>query len=121
MKIRYTSPIVFTNDASNIIAQMEAVGFHKTHVKDEIADTGVISTSMKNDMDQPLVVVQAPGFPATFSGIRLNVENFAEALEEFTKMGYTNLQAGSTDTGSSYATLLRSPEGVFVSLAEHLK
>lgn len=120
MEIRYTSPIVFTSDATKIIKQMEVLGFHTTHAKEDAGGTNVTLTIMKDDNDHPMMVVENERFTTPFSGIRINVDNFKEALEKFTAMGYMNLQAGATDTGTSYATLLRSPEGIFVSLAEHV-
>ena len=121
MEIRYTSPIVFTNDAAKIITQMEGIGFHTTHEKENAGGTEVNLITMKDADGHPMMVVENARFVTPFSGVRINVDNFAEALEKFTAMGYVNLQAGATATGTSYATLLRSPEGIFVSLAEHVK
>lgn len=121
MEIRYTSPVVYTNDGSKIIAQMEAIGFHTAHVKENAGGTGVTMTTMKDDHDHPMTVVENARFSTPFSGIRINVDHFDEALEKFTAMGYMNLQSGATATGTSRATLLRSPEGIFVSLAEHIR
>ncbi|MBP9989315.1 MAG: hypothetical protein KBT46_07435 [Ruminococcus sp.] len=119
MKIRYSSPIVFTNDSSEIIAQMEAVGFKVTHKKENAGGTNVTFISMKDNNDHPMMIAENARFTTPFSGIRLNVDDFEEALAKFTAMGYINLQAGATDTGTSHATLLRSPEGIFVSIGEH--
>lgn len=126
MEVRYFSPIVFTNDASGIILGMEKIGFVKTHVKEDIAGTGVVSITMKDAKGNPFAIVQGPRFPQTFSGLRINVDDFDEALASFMEVGFTNINAESngssfTNTGSSKAALIRSPEGVFVSLAEHLK
>lgn len=122
MEIRAFTPIVFTKDDSGVISQMEALGFEKKHVKDGTENTDVVSTIMKDKNDHSLCLVQSAGFPQTFTGIRIMVDNFEEALEEFTKLGYTNIQERKGEqTGFSVATLLRSPEGLFVSVAEHFK
>ncbi len=121
MEIRYTSPSVFTNDGAKFIAQMEAIGFHVVHQKKDAGGTNVTLTIMKDDNDHPITITENERFTTPFSGVRMNVDNLAEALEEFKALGYVNLQPNVTDTGSSYATLLRSPEGIFVSVAEHVK
>lgn len=121
MEIRYSSPIVFTNDSSKIIAQMEAVGFRVTHKKEDAGGTAVTFISMKDKNGNPMMIAENARFTTPFSGIRINVDDFDEALAKFTSLGYMNLQAGATNTGSSRATLLRSPEGIFVSIGEHTK
>lgn len=121
MKIKKFVPVVFTNDASGLVAQFEALGFEKKHVKDGSDTTTAISYVMQDAEGHGFHAVQAPGFPQTFAGISLMVDDFNEAVEEFTKLGYTNIQKGSSDTGSSVATVLRSPEGLFVSVSQHNK
>ena len=119
MEITYTSPIVFTSDSSKIISQMEAIGFKVTHKKENAGGTGVVFISMKDSNNHPMMIAENARFTTPFSGIRINVDNFDEALKELTALGYMNLQQGATDTGTSHATLLRSPEGIFVSIGEH--
>lgn len=121
MEIRYTSPIVFTSDSSKIVAQMEVIGFKVTHKKENAGGTGVTFISLKDNSDHPMMIAENERFTAPFSGVRINVDNFDEALEKFKALGYMNLQQGATDTGTSRATLLRSPEGIFVSVGEHTK
>lgn len=121
MEIRFTSPVVYTNDSAKIIAQMEKLGFHVNHEKEITGDNDVTTTTMKDDAGHPMAVVENARFTTPFSGIRLIVDNLCEALDKLTAVGYMNLQAGSTNTGTSYATLLRSPEGIFVSITEHTK
>lgn len=120
MKIRSTSPVVFTNDSSNFIAQMEALGFHVNHEKNKANGTNVIAKTLKDDNDHSVAVVEGDVFTPSFAGIRINVDNFDEALKEFTEMGYTNARENYADTGTSHVTLLRSPEGIFVSISEHI-
>ena len=119
MEIRYTSPIVFTSDSSKIISQMETIGFKVTHKKENAGGTNVTFISLKDDNDHPMMIAENTRFTTPFSGIRINVDNFNEALDKFKSLGYVNLQQGATDTGTSHATLLRSPEGIFVSIGEH--
>ncbi len=55
MNIHYSSPIVFTNDSSKIIAQMEAVGFKVTHKKENAGGTNVTFIFMKDINDHPMM------------------------------------------------------------------
>lgn len=121
MIIKTCTPIVFTNDASGLNAQFNALGFEVKHVKDGSNTTTAVSTVLADAAGHVINTVQAPGFPQTFAGISMMVDNFAEAVEEFTKLGYTNIQPAGSDTGSSIATVLRSPEGLFISVAQHTK
>lgn len=74
---------------------------------------------MKYDNDYPMMITENKRFTTPFSGIRINVDNFNEALEKFTSLGYMNLQQGATDIGSFHATLLRSSQDIFVSIDKH--
>lgn len=122
MEIRAFTPIIFTNDDAAIIAQFEAMGFEKRHTKDMAETNSVVSTVMKDGNGHTVCTVKGAGFPQTFTGIRVMVDDYDKAIEEFTKMGYVNIQGkGKSDTGTSVATLLRSPEGLFVSVAQHLR
>lgn len=122
MEIRAFRPIVFTNDSSNIISQFNKLGFESKHVKDLSAEHGVVTDVLKDAAGHSVITVQGAGFPQTFTGIALGVDDFDAAMKEFAEMGYVNIRAeGAADTGSSVVTLLRSPEGLFVSVAQHIK
>lgn len=122
MEIRAFRPIVFTSDASGIIAQFEKLGFVRKHEKDMSETNGVVSGVMKDAAGHTLATVQGPKFAQTFAGINIMVDDFDNAMKEFAEMGYVNIRTeGGADTGSSVATLLRSPEGLFVSVSQHIK
>lgn len=122
MEIRAFRPIVFTKDASGIISQLNKLGFAGKHEKDMSGTHGVVSDVLKDAAGHSVVTVQGAGFPQTFAGISIMVSDFDNAMKEFAEMGYVNIRAeGAADTGSSVATLLRSPEGLFVSVAQHIK
>lgn len=122
MEIRAFRPIVFTKDASGVISQLNKLGFEGKHEKNMSESHGVVSTVLKDGAGHTVVTVQGEGFPQTFAGISIMVGDFESAMKEFAEMGYVNIQAkGSADTGSSVATLLRSPEGLFISVAQHFR
>ena len=121
MEIRSTCPSVFTNDGAKFIAQMEALGFRVAHQKRNAGGTNVTLTIMKDDNDNSISITENERFSTPFSGIRMNVDYLPDALAEFKALGYVNLLPNVTDTKTSYATLLRSPEGIFVAVVEHIK
>lgn len=124
MKIKFCGPTVFTNDASKILEQFAALGFEVTHKKENMTKTSALSHVfiLEDRNGNNISIIQGDRFTQTFSGIRMKVDDFKEALEHFEKLGYVNLQKeGVADTGTSLVTLLRSPEGVMVSLSQHNK
>lgn len=56
------------------------------------------------------------------TAIRMNVRDFDEAYELLISKGFKNAQGDKiTETGSSKATLMVSPSGFGISLAEHIR
>ncbi len=50
----------------------------------------------------------------------MNVRDFKEAYDFLISRGFKNLQGDKiTDTGTSYATIMVSPSGYSINLAEH--
>ena len=67
-------------------------------------------------------VAQVEQMPQDMTAIRMNVRDFEEAYEFLTAHGFKNSQGDRiTDTGSSKATLMVSPSGYAISLAQHIK
>ena len=60
--------------------------------------------------------------PRDLTAIRMNVRDFDEAYEFLTARGFVNADGDKvTDTGSSKATLMVSPSGFGISLAQHIR
>ena len=60
--------------------------------------------------------------PQDLTAIRMTVDNFDEAYEFLISRGFKNSQGDKiTDTGTSKATLMISPSGFGISLAQHIK
>jgi hypothetical protein len=56
------------------------------------------------------------------TAIRMNVRDFDDAYAFLTAHGFKNVQGDKvTDTGSSKVTLMVSPSGFGISLAEHIR
>lgn len=124
MEIKYCGPTIFTNDETKILEQFKTLGFELKHEKNNMNQTTALSNVfiLENSAGNSISVIKSDRFNQTVSGIRMRVDNFEEALEHFTNLGYINLQKeGIANTGTSLVTLLRSPEGLMVSLTQHIK
>ena len=66
-------------------------------------------------------VTSAP-VPQDISTIRMNVRDFDEACKALEEKGFVNAQGDKiTETPSSKATMMVSPSGFSISVAEHIR
>jgi ABC-type sugar transport system permease subunit len=69
-----------------------------------------------------LNIASADTLPQDITAIAINVDNFQEAYDFFIAHGFVNPRGDAvTDTSSSRATMLFSPSGYAVNIAEHIK
>lgn len=122
MKITAFNPLIVSKEAKAITELFEALGFEHAHKKTGINDENITSFDMKHPDGFRVDIAQVDQMPQDMTAIRMNVRDFDEAYEFLTSKGFTNAQGGKiTDTGSSKATLMISPSGFAISLAEHIK
>ena len=121
MKITAFNPLIVTKDAKAVTELFEALGFEYRHTKTGINET-VTNFDMKNPDGFRVDVAQSDNMPQDLTAIRMNVRDFDEAYEFLTAHGFKNAQGDKiTETGSSKATLMISPSGFGISLAEHIR
>ena len=125
MKITSFNPLIVTKDAEPVIALFEAIGFERRHMKTGINDKDITSVSMKYTGEDGKTfhvdVTQAP-VPRDISTIRMNVDDIEKACAMLEEKGFTNAQGEKiTDTGSSRSTMMVSPSGFSISVAQHIK
>ena len=125
MKITSFNPLIVTNDAENVIALFEALGFERRHKKTGINDKDITDVRMRYTSDDGKVfhvdVTSAPT-PKDITTIRMNIDNFDEAYEALKARGFVNAQGDKiTDTGSSRSTMMVSPSGFSISITQHIK
>ena len=122
MKVTEFNPLILSKDAKAITEFFEALGFEYRHTKTNINDKDITSFDMKNPDGFRVDVAQVEQMPQDMTAIRMNVRDFDEAYEFLTAHGFKNSQGDRiTDTGSSKATLMVSPSGYAISLAQHIK
>lgn len=124
MTITSFNPLIVTKDAEATIALFEALGFERRHMKTGINET-ITSVRMRYTGEDGKVfhvdVTQAP-VPQDITTIRMNVRDFEEAKTMLEEKGFKNAQGDKiTNTGSSISTMMVSPSGYSISVAEHIR
>jgi glutaminase len=121
MKISAFNPLIVTKDAKAVTELFEALGFEHAHTKTGINET-VTNYDMKNPDGFRVDIAQVDQLPQEMTVIRMTVRDFDEAYNFLTEHGFKNAQGEKvTETGSSKATLMVSPSGFAISLAQHIK
>ena len=122
MKITTFNPSIIVKEAAPVIKLFEELGFQETHNKVEGGDVEFSSHRMKDANGFHVDVVEVPIIPQTYTGIRINVDNYEEAYQLFMSQGFREARgfAPSTTASSKYAYLV-SPSGFLVDVCEHIK
>ena len=125
MKITTFNPAIITKDAKPLIAVFEELGFEVRHTKTGINDADISNFRMRYTGEDGKIfhvdVSEAP-VEQDIQSIRMNVDNFDEAKAILEEDGFTNSQGDKiTYTPSSKATMMISPSGYPINLAEHIK
>ena len=125
MTITSFNPLIVTKNAEETIALFEALGFERRHMKTGINDKDISSVRMRYTGEDGKVFhvdVTSATVPQDISLIRINVRDFDEAYKMLEEKGFKNAQGGKiTDTGSSKSTMMVSPSGFSISIAEHIR
>lgn len=122
MKITAFNPIIITKDAEEALSLFEELGFEKRHTKTGINGEDITGIGLRDPNGFHVNITNVDSIPQDITTIRMNVDNFDEAYEFLTAHGFVNVQGDKvTDTGSSKATMMASPSGFTISIAEHIK
>lgn len=121
MKITAFNPLIVTSQAEPVISLFEELGFEQRHKKTDIENRGITSVDMKDANGNRVNIGQA-GVPQDMMVIRMNVDDFDEALGILEKHGFTNPRGNVlTETSSSKSAFMVSPSGFAINLVKHLK
>lgn len=122
MKITSFNPLIITRNPEPTIQLFEELGFKRHHTKREIGDNKVTDVRMEDANGFNVDVSEGDG---EWSVIRINVDDFDEAIEFFMSHGFRKPRheraSKTTDTGSSKFTMLVAPSGFIVTISKHIK
>ena len=125
MKITTFDPVIITPKAESAVSLFEALGFERRHKKTGINDKDISTVRMRYTGEDGKVfhvdITSAP-VPQDITSVKMNIRDFDEALKMFEEKGFTNMQGEKiTNTGSSIATMVKSPSGYTISISEHIR
>ena len=122
MKITAFNPLIITRDPDTAIELFEKLGFKQRHIKQNISEIKTTDVRMKDENGFYVDIAQGDG---EYTMIRINVDDFDEAIEFFMSHGFRkphHERAHKTvDTGSSRYTMVVSPSGFPINISEHIR
>lgn len=122
MKITTFNQLIITRDPDAAIELFEKLGFKQHHVKQNISEIKTTDVRMKDENGFYVDIAQGDG---EYTMIRVNVDDFDEAIEFFMSHGFrkpNHERAHKTvDTGSSRYTMVVSPSGYILAVSQHIK
>lgn len=122
MKITSFNPLIVTKDSESTIKLFEDMGFERRHIKENISETNATDVRMKDANGFHVDVTQGNG---EYMMIRVNVDDFDEAIEFFKAHGFREphheTAKKTVDTGSSKYTIVVSPSGYILAVSQHIK
>ena len=122
MKITGFCPIIVTRNADEAAKVFEDLGFEKKHTKTDIEGGANTNYALKDAEGNRINIASSEKIPQDLMAVNINVDNFQEAYDFLIAHGFVNPRGDKvTDTSSSRATLLFSPSGFAVNIAEHIK
>lgn len=125
MKITSFNPLIVTKDAEAAVKLFEELGFEKQHKVGATENNGVeiVSVRMKDANGFFVDVAHAPDLKQDLSLIRMNVDDFDEALAFLKERGFHNVKGTdeTLDTRSNKSAMIVSPSGFAFDLCQHIK
>lgn len=122
MKITTFNPLIITRDPDAAIELFEKLGFKQHHVKQNISEIKTTDVRMKDENGFYVDIAMGDG---EYTMIRVNVDDFDEAIEFFMSHGFRKPNheraAKTVNTRSSRYTMVVSPSGYILAVSQHKK
>ena len=117
MKIMSVNPMIITKYADSNIRIFEKMGFQQTQDKPKDEDAEFFAHRMSDDNGFCVDVVEIPVTPPqTYTAIRIIVDDYEEAYQFLTSIGFQRLWG--FPPSSEYSFLI-SPTGFIIDLCEY--
>lgn len=120
MKITAFYPTIATNNTEKVIKDMEKLGFRIIHRRFDLFEKGDTEYVLETENGQRMDVVSCPEIEENFYAIRVNVDDFDEAMKIYAEEGYTVFKGPSILPDSKNVTLF-APDKLPVLLMQHIK
>lgn len=108
MKILAFYPVLMTHNSEKAIEDMKKYGFQIIHERNNFLVEGDSEYVLEDNNGHRIDIVNTPDITEDMHAIRVNVDDFDEAVKAFGEDGYT-VALGPTITESSKNVILRTP------------
>lgn len=119
MKIKSFYPLIFTTDAKTTMKNLETFGFTPAHNREGSTDVGYALHVLKDNAEHRVDVLESTVIPRNFVGVRVNVDDYDEAVSELKAQGYTPVRTDGIVGPASHTVMLRSPQNILYMIMEH--
>lgn len=119
MKIKSLYPALITSKSEETIEFMKKSGFFIVHKRNDLFEPGETEYVLENTAGNRMDIVSVPSETTDSYAVRINVDNFEDALQSCIEDGFTVLKGPNTKYNSKN-TLLRSQNNMLVFLMQHI-
>ena len=120
MQVKRIYPTVVCKDIKHVMDAYTNSGFKVIHEVHNIMNEGDKLYVIENELNQRIDVIETDKVSNIFHMIRINVDNFEEALAYYTGKGFKPFKE-PMDTASNKAVCLESPTGLHIMMFQHKK
>jgi hypothetical protein len=122
MKLTSFNPLILTTDPENTIKLFEDLGFERRHTKDDLEGReDIVGVRMKDQNGFYVDIVHTDKTKQDMVMIRMNVDDFDEAVKTLEEHGLKSHTGHSVDDSSSKSIGMYAPSGFSISVVKHIK
>ena len=124
MKITGFNPLIVTNNQDDAVKLFEELGFEKRHNPSGVSPSGVEHSTHRmtdaNGFHVDIVDVSTE-LPKDTAYIRMNVDDFDEAVRILTEHGFKPVSGDINESKSALGYAMESPSGFKIAVVHHIK
>lgn len=122
MKITTFNPLIASQNADEVIALFEELGFEKRHAP--VVETGgkTVERTRLKDAGGFYADIAKVAIPRDLCAIRMNVDDFDEAYDVLVAHGFQQLPGTeAVELEKTKALMMVAPSGFVIELMQHIK